>query len=438
VFVSLAVRSKKICAAEMERYSEVSTIHGIRYIGNENNNFFVRLSWIVALVLCMCSLCVYTDRNFLKWNEQPMGSTEKLRPIHELPFPTITICPNTKISKTKLDYDEIMKSFKAEQKKSLSVEDREKFEATTQTCDGFPNRNINSSDSLLPGQRIVEVINKTSFAIDSVFNYCIWKKKLFNCTDILRKVLTDKGYCFVFNMLNFDEIYNKNVIHDDFKRTSGSSSDNWDFESDYKMLSSNDYPRRISYDSQYYFAIFMITNKSDISVQCQGTNQGFSFYFHKPNEVRNREHSVHVDKNQDLSIMLSAESIKTSESLRHYTPEQRHCYFQDESPLKFFKSYTKTNCELECFANFTLKMCGCVKFSMPRINNTPICNFTKLNCMDAARAQWPGRDESYMRGMVPCKCLPSCRNIIYRIRSQSSGNLDTEKAFEEEVDKYPG
>lgn len=47
---------------------------------------------------------------------------------------------------------------------------------------------------------------------------------------------------------------------------------------------------------------------------------------------------------------------------------RRQCYFDEERHLKFFKVYSETNCELECIANYTLSICGCVKFSMPRKN----------------------------------------------------------------------
>lgn len=44
---------------------------------------------------------------------------------------------------------------------------------------------------------------------------------------------------------------------------------------------------------------------------------------------------------------------------------RRQCFFDTERQLRFFKIYTQRNCELECLANFTVKTCGCAKFSMP-------------------------------------------------------------------------
>ena len=43
---------------------------------------------------------------------------------------------------------------------------------------------------------------------------------------------------------------------------------------------------------------------------------------------------------------------------------RRKCYLNNEKDLKFFKHYTKNNCEQECLAEETLKACGCVQFYM--------------------------------------------------------------------------
>lgn len=67
-----------------------------------------------------------------------------------------------------------------------------------------------------------------------------------------------------------------------------------------------------------------------------------------------------------MLISIRPKIITTSDGLKHYEPHRRQCYFQRERRLRYFNTYSQTNCELECLANFTLSECGCVKFSMPR------------------------------------------------------------------------
>jgi amiloride-sensitive sodium channel len=58
--------------------------------------------------------------------------------------------------------------------------------------------------------------------------------------------------------------------------------------------------------------------------------------------------------------------ITTSDDIKHYPSERRECLFPSERQLKYFKVYTQQNCQIECKTNFTLEMCGCVDFYMPR------------------------------------------------------------------------
>lgn len=79
------------------------------------------------------------------------------------------------------------------------------------------------------------------------------------------------------------------------------------------------------------------------------------------------------------------------------------------------------NCELECLANHTLSRCGCVKFSMPRNESTPVCGPAKISCYNKAEDELLQDEfkeglktskENY-RGETKCNCLPACTTIAY-------------------------
>lgn len=62
--------------------------------------------------------------------------------------------------------------------------------------------------------------------------------------------------------------------------------------------------------------------------------------------------------------MYAVNDIQTS-----HTPEERRCYFESERQLKFFKRYSKINCEVECLTNKTIEVCGCSLYWMPGISH---------------------------------------------------------------------
>lgn len=94
---------------------------------------------------------------------------------------------------------------------------------------------------------------------------------------------------------------------------------------------------------------------------------------------------------------------------------RRQCFFNSERKLRYLRTYTQRNCELECLANFTLAVCGCVRFSMPHGSDTPICGIAKVNCYNWAENDLlEDTDEVESSTKIgSCNCLPACTSISY-------------------------
>lgn len=73
-----------------------------------------------------------------------------------------------------------------------------------------------------------------------------------------------------------------------------------------------------------------------------------------------------VAPDQEVIVLVSPDVMKTPLDMRKYNAEVRGCYFSDEKYLRYFKTYMQLNCQMECLANATLQLCGCVMFYMPR------------------------------------------------------------------------
>lgn len=107
------------------------------------------------------------------------------------------------------------------------------------------------------------------------------------------------------------------------------------------------------------------------------------------------------------------ESYSTDSQLRMFPSSARNCLYADEKQLKYFRTYTKNLCEFECLTNYTLELCGCVKFSMPRIAGTPICGLKDIACYMRALNSWPGINS---KEQIPCGCLRNCDYFMYMSR----------------------
>lgn len=98
--------------------------------------------------------------------------------------------------------------------------------------------------------------------------------------------------------------------------------------------------------------------------------RSFKIFLHRPDEIREAfDRPIEVEVGRKVMVTVKPNVIVTSDYLRRYSAKLRQCFYNSERHLKFFRVYTKSNCEHECLANFTHAECGCVKFSMPRKTN---------------------------------------------------------------------
>ena len=85
-----------------KEFLEASTIHGLVYIPSGNR--FIRLFWIVVVITGFSIASVLIHQSFDNWSSNPVKTTIETRPISDLRFPVVTVCP-PKNSFTNLNYD---------------------------------------------------------------------------------------------------------------------------------------------------------------------------------------------------------------------------------------------------------------------------------------------------------------------------------------------
>lgn len=147
-----------------------------------------------------------------------------------------------------------------------------------------------------------------------------------------------------------------------------SNISHWSLENGYTDgARQRDYPIRV-FHAQRNAALhfFLQIYKQDLEYICRGFIKGFKLFLHTPGEVLGESWPYfRIPLLDQIEVSIKPTLITTSNGLRQYRPNQRQCYFESERRLRFFKIYSQNNCETECLANYTERMCGCVKFSMP-------------------------------------------------------------------------
>jgi acid-sensing ion channel, other len=207
-------------------YSENSSIHGIKYIGERNRSACERSYWICSVVMAFlgCSFMIYEIYD--KWENSPVIITfsENLRIISDVPFPAVTICPMSKFKNDEFDFKEAFKilrradSQQDRRKMAESIEDSKNFEAGLFACDKDPALKDGLEAAKLKGNDVIRRIKNISYSIPKTkqsyfYSYVTYQGKSESFRDYFTEIITEEGVCYSSNMLDMFEIFeNENML----------------------------------------------------------------------------------------------------------------------------------------------------------------------------------------------------------------------------------
>jgi acid-sensing ion channel, other len=411
------IDSQEAYKSKLEEFSNESTIHGVKFIGNSKATKITRCFWLISLILSIFVLSTNIWISYVKWNIQPsIGIRVKSIPSYNMPFPAITICSPVLFSSRKHKSHARLYQHYHKTGKLLNgtVKEQNFMSVILQRCD------IHLADTFLDvlsnrsrtdfGRMLYKTSSNLFAGVDASFiDFCFIGELFISCDTFFEDTLTEKGFCQSFNTLQNTRIYSDAAYIGNVQVKNYSLG--WTFDEGYTENSS--FIIQAVKKNKVEFSMFI--GEKDAQNQCVSETGSFLLYLHLPNEITTPFHQKIRSPFECLkTLKMRVTSYKADDSMKSYSPEKRGCYFKGEKNLKFFKSYTKTLCDYECMTNYTLKHCGCVKFSMPRDNSTPICDIDKVSCYYNIELNWPGTDYDG----APCDCLPPCNDIKYTILQQ--------------------
>ncbi|KAL7010701.1 hypothetical protein ACKWTF_016843 [Chironomus riparius] len=253
----------------------------------------------------------------------------------------------------------------------------------------------------------------------------VWMK-LYAAPFALR--LTPYGYCFTFNVINDTDLLNTEQVSSDFFYTR-------DIKLYKKEVNAFHLPPKstLEFDAEYPWSAKLSDQDSGLSVAMRSDNrskdwwcsryEGFRYFIHGTNELLSSTNRFQLQFGELTELLIKPKMTITEEDLRDYTLERRNCFFDGEKKLRYFKQYTKYNCEQECLSNYTAKVCGCVKFSVIRDKQTPICTAEQNECFENAENELfngeitlDGKsNQNRYQALMKCQCLSQCESLKYEL-----------------------
>ncbi|XP_075167589.1 pickpocket protein 28-like [Haematobia irritans] len=436
-----------------ETYKEFcfnTSIHGFQYF-DQHRPWHEIVFWILVFVVSIFFCASMIFQVYVKWKETPVIVTisEKPTPIWSIPFPAVTICPETKrsINQSVPSYLDLVKSFKTymgegqQLQPNFTSSDLQQVLALLHVCD------VTTEDAMPYVEHDpIDFYGNLNQMLPDFNKYCfnaLWLGVEGPCDDFFTRTYTDEGVCFTFNGLQAKDLYRADTIQYQMSINSTAlqskagfnRSLDWSLEEGYTADGVlHTYPARVlGSGSIGGFAPTLQNFAYEIDYSCRYVADGFKILLHSPDDVPTMsKHFVHVSMNKNMMVVVKPNMITTSPGIADYRPHKRQCYLSQDRQLRYFKIYSQNNCEYECLTNFTYNLCGCVTFSMPRGPEIPVCGADKIICYRQAREQLlyhqfsVGHQDGSEKDK--CDCLPACTSLDYETEI-SEGSFSVENTL---------
>ncbi|CAD0197338.1 unnamed protein product [Chrysodeixis includens] len=213
-------RQKLLVQELMLDYANNTTLHGLPYITRKGVTLVEKVFWLLTFIASM-SICVYQiSKVWYKWQTSPVIVTvsEHLVPVGKVPFPSVTICPQSKCMRVMYDYTANTKRINAllENENITSImnetlrQELIMYEDVTRVCGSLPSKfryvapqmyENNFSDA-----SVVHHLDKVAPRLLSFARVCYIRGGPVPCQKIFNKVLTKEGICYNMNSLSANEI----------------------------------------------------------------------------------------------------------------------------------------------------------------------------------------------------------------------------------------
>ncbi|XP_054274643.1 sodium channel protein Nach-like [Macrosteles quadrilineatus] len=357
-----------------------STLHGVRYIAEKDRPFCERFMWFVLTSVGTITTLIIIVSLWEKFQTNPT-ITGLDTDFHnwEVPFPTVTLCPDDPTNET------LINNFIQSTWGNVSTQEiSEKYfdfirtmsHLTIADLDTIVKFTNNTSAYDLPVTSFEEVLYQVVNDCPDVIFDCEWKAEAYNCCQGFQYILTEVGFCYIFN-----------------SRFSRGNTDTL------RIVEAKDFKPQMIHETDSKWS--MVLNMPNVE------ENNIRVFIHSADEVPTLDMvPQHVWKRTIHSVFFSVKHTYTMEDVRQLSIKQRHCVFPQEIKLLTGGNYTYGGCMMECRMKKAFALCKCLPYFYPELAKFPRCDLKGLGCL---------AKHSDELTQMSCSCELGCMNTVYEV-----------------------
>ncbi|XP_074032749.1 pickpocket protein 28 [Leptinotarsa decemlineata] len=392
----------------LEQYCDKTTLHGLRYVGDASLSVGERIFWLVSFCFAIGFAAYYITNIYHKWNSSPViiSFNPFDADLTSIPFPAVTICNMNQAKKS-----EVLK-IKAE---GSPLE----LKLLNDVCNGNEEHIVTQPYNW---STLRNFLIRVGTSCSDMMKVCLWSSQKKECDELFNNDLTDEGLCCSFNRLPPKNIFRNPNDISLLNQTYPDNVYDWNPEKGFTDEDNGDeniVPKR-PLGAGSHLGLTVVMDAQIDEYYCSSTSSvGFKIILSNPIETpKMAAFGSLLATGLEVRYSITPSVREASDNLRNIPLKKRQCYFAEERRLQYYRSYTQTNCNLECQSNYTYEMCLCIPYYLPRNKSIKACGKTDTKCVNTAKENL---ERSYGNGSS-CNCLPGCFELVFK-ENKSYGRL---------------
>uniref|UniRef100_A0AAR5Q842 Pickpocket protein 28 n=1 Tax=Dendroctonus ponderosae TaxID=77166 RepID=A0AAR5Q842_DENPD len=407
---------RKTVVNQLEKYCENTTLHGLRYIGDSHLTFGERIFWFISFSFAIGFAAYYISNIYEKWKSSPVITSFSPfdADLSSIPFPAITICNMNQAKKNEAEriLREGQSSFKGFggffEPGPICRSDVEK-KLLDDSCNGNASFDITENISW---QSLRDFLVKVGNSCSDMLKSCQWGSQYVDCDEVFNNDLTDEGLCCSFNRLPPSLIFRNLKDISILNQTFPNNVYDWNAEKGFEDAEYGEFtiPRR-PLGAGAHLGLSVVLDAQVANYHCSSTRSiGFKVILANPIETpKMADFGFLISPGFETRVTIEPSVREATETLRDVAVQKRQCYFSNERPLQYYRFYSQRNCLLECQSNYTLNLCECVPYYLPKNKQIKYCGKIEKFCVETAKNDM----ETVVGNGSNCNCLPSCFSTQY-------------------------